>query len=208
MPEIAIQMTHVHSRLLNRADLESYRRLRLECLSHYPDFFGDSYAEELDGSSNKFYEVLSMSKSNSFLFGAFFNNYLIGTCGFIQEKRIKAKHRGNLVQAYVDPSFAGKGIGSKLLSLTIKKAFENISIDQILLSVVYANDKAITLYTKLGFAAYGHIENYFKQGDKSWSQLFMVLTRNNYLGQSSATNGHLRSTSMVSANRTLITRIL
>ncbi len=54
-------------------------------------------------------------------------------------------------------------------------------IDQILSSAVYINNKAVCLYKKLGFYQYGIIENYFKLGDRSWPQIFMVLTRETYL---------------------------
>jgi ribosomal protein S18 acetylase RimI-like enzyme len=173
-------MKQIKFRLLKSADLESYRRIRLECLTNHPEFFGDTYKEEeIHTSTNKFYKVLSSNDSNSFLFGAFSGNILIGICGFIQEERIKTIHRGNLVQVYVEPSFSGRGIGNTLIKLTIAKAFENILIDQILLSVVYTNDKAVNLYKKLGFVQYGMIENYFKEAGNSWTQLFMTLTREN-----------------------------
>ena len=173
-------MISINFRLLHIANLESYRMIRLECLANYPDHFGDTYEEELNTTGNKFYEALRSNDSTSFLFGAFSGDSLIGICGFIQESRSKAKHRGTLVQVYTDPHFSGQGIGSELVRLTIAKAFGNALIDQILLSVVYTNDKAVNLYKKFGFIQYGILENYFKQGEMNWAQLFMVLTRENY----------------------------
>ena len=85
------------------------------------------------------------------------------------------------MQIYVDPSFSGEGIGSRLISLTIAKAFDNIFIDQILLRVVLSNDKATSLYKKFGFVLYGVIKNYFKTADHSWTQIFMTLTRQTYI---------------------------
>lgn len=202
-------MSQISFRLLHLADLESYRRIRLECLTTYPDLFGDSYEEELSGVSDKIHKALSAYDGASFLFGAFFDKILVGICGFLQEGRAKTNHRGNLVQVYVDPSFSGQGIGSKLLKLTIANAFDNRLIDQILLSVVLTNNNAVMLYKKLGFVQYGVIENYFKHGDRSWAQLFMVLTRKNYVaGISSRENKKIVTKSMVSANSTVISGIL
>lgn len=167
-------------RLLTPHDAEGYHKARLQCLRYYADYFGDSYEEELVIGTTRFMKEFVSDESCSFLYGAFSAKTLIGTCGFLQQKRIKTRHRGDLVQLYIDPSFAGGGIGSKLVQLTIEKAFENSVIDQILLSVVYSNSKAIGLYKKFGFVQYGLIENYFKKDNKSSSQLFMVLTREEY----------------------------
>lgn len=174
-------MTSINFRLLDSKDRESYRQIRLECLTNYPEFFGDTYEEEINAPTLRFDKALRSSDSVSFLMGAFSDDSLVGISGFIQDGRMKASHRGDLVQVYIDPSFSRHGIGSKLVELTIAKAFENKLIDQLLLSVVYTNEKAINLYKKYGFVPYGKLENYFKQGDNSWDQLFMVLTREDYL---------------------------
>jgi ribosomal protein S18 acetylase RimI-like enzyme len=47
--------------------------------------------------------------------------------------------------------------------------------------VVNTNEKAINLYKKHGFVQYGILENYFNRGNDSWAQLFMVLTRKDFL---------------------------
>ena len=169
---------NIHFRLLQLEDIESYRKVRLACLKNHPDHFGTTYEEELNTSPLKFETVLSTKNSNDFLFGAFDDKTLIGICGFVQQTRIKTSQLGEIVQMYVDPSYAGKRIGSQLLKLAVDKAFLNKAIDQVLLSVVYSNEKAVSTYKKLGFVEYGKLENYFKQGSQSWSQLFMTLCRN------------------------------
>src|SRR4030095_16580350 len=110
-------MIPIKFRLLDSKDRESYRQIRLECLTNYPEFFGDTYEEEINATTLKFDKALKSSDGNSFLMGA----------------------------------FSGEGIGSELLKFTITKAFENGLIDQILLSVVYTNEKAINLYKKHWF---------------------------------------------------------
>ncbi|MEO8771191.1 MAG: GNAT family protein [Ferruginibacter sp.] len=168
----------INFRILQSEDIESYRQVRLACLKNHPDQFGTTYEEEANTNPLKFETILSTNNSHDFMFGAFDDKMLIGICGFIQQTRIKTSHLGEIVQMYVDPSYAGKGIGSQILKLAVDKAFENKKIDQVLLSVVYSNEKAVSTYKKLGFAEYGKLENYFKQGGGSWSQLFMALRRN------------------------------
>ncbi len=174
-------MTRIIYRLLNSTDRERYRRVRLECLANYPDYFGDSYEEEINGDPSKFEKTFLLGDDHSFLYGAFSQGTLIGISGFIHQKRIKAGHRGDLVQVYVDPSFSGRGIGSRLIGLTIAKAFDNVLIDQVLLSVVLSNDRATRLYKKFGFVLCGVIKNYFRTADHSWTQVFMALTRQSYI---------------------------
>ncbi len=174
-------MTRIIFRLLNSTDRDSYRRIRLECLTNYPDYFGDSYEEEINADPSKFERTFLWGCDHSFLYGAFSQGILIGISGFIHQKRIKAGHRGDLVQVYVDPSFSGQGIGSRLIGLTIAKAFDNVLIDQVLLSVVLSNDRATRLYKKFGFVLCGVIKNYFRTADHSWTQVFMALTRQSYI---------------------------
>jgi len=174
-------MTPINFRLLEAKDRESCRQIRLECLTSYPEFFGDTYEEEINAPNLKFDKALRLGDRTSFLMGAFSEDSLVGICGFIQDGRMKTSHRGELVDVYIDPSFSSHGIGNELLGLTIAKIFENNFIDHVLLSVVNTNEKAINLYKKHGFVQYGILENYFNRGNDSWAQLFMVLTRKDFL---------------------------
>lgn len=168
-------------RLLKADDLNSYRQIRLDCLRLYPDNFGTTYDEEVNAASLKFDKALLQTDTHAFLFGAFQDENLIGICGFVQENRTKTNHRGEINQMFVKPAFAGQGIGSKLLQLTIDKAFTNTCIEQIILGAVHTNKTAVKLYGRLGFVQYGMLENYFKQNDRYWTQISMILTKENYL---------------------------
>jgi RimJ/RimL family protein N-acetyltransferase len=173
-------MMNIQYRTLQGEDLGIYRQIRLECLKYYPDYFGTTYEEDLHASSLKFDKVLMAGSGDDFLLGAFADEALIGICGFVRGDRIKTRHHGEIVHMYVNPAFSGKGIGTRLLQLTIEKVFENSLVDQIELAVVDNNERAITTYRRLGFVQYGRLENCFKQGEQRWAQLFMVLTRENY----------------------------
>ena len=170
----------INYKLLKVEDKNLYRQIRLDCLKMFPDNFGSTYDEELNKKSLKFDESLEYTDSSNFIFGAFDNYNLIGICGFTQENKLKTIHQGEITQMYVNPSFGRQGIGTTLLKLTIDKAFGTKSVEQILLGVLYSNEEAISVYKKFGFKQCGLIENYFKQGDKYWTKLFMILTKDKY----------------------------
>jgi RimJ/RimL family protein N-acetyltransferase len=158
-------------------ELEMYHNLRLDCLKKYPENFGTLYEEEIISSSFKFDKIVSEQSKLDFLMGAYFDNKLIGICGFINEKRLKTKHIGEISGMYVATEFSGQKIGSRLLSITLKTAFDNLDLEQIILAVADKNQTAQTLYKKFGFVEYGRLENYFKNNAKYETQIFMVLTR-------------------------------
>jgi RimJ/RimL family protein N-acetyltransferase len=164
-------------KVLTSNDVEQYKKIRLNCLTKFPDNFGTRAREELASYPNKFISIVNFPSSDGFIYGAFRLNDLIGICGFIKEGREKTAHRGEIVQVFLEPEYWGKGIGEKLLRLTVDKAFEDAEIDQLTLSAVKTNAKAALLYEKLGFKTYGVLENYFKDKNGSTSQIFMYLKR-------------------------------
>ncbi len=173
-------MANISYRLLQSADLDAYRAIRLRCLRDYPDNFGTTYEEEQQGKYAKLVGAIKGDDKDNFAYGAFTeNNELVGICGFVREPRTKTRHRGEVIQMFVDTAYAKQGIGKQLLQHTINKAFENPGIDSITLSLVYGNHSAEKLYKSLGFVEYGKMENFFKSGDKYSTQLFMVLVRGN-----------------------------
>jgi ribosomal protein S18 acetylase RimI-like enzyme len=171
-------MNKIFFRQLITTDYDEYRRIRLDSLKQYPDNFGSTYEEEFNSQSSKLDNAIKGTGKGNFAMGAFTDYYkLVGICGLVRDLRLKTRHRGEIVQMYVDPSFAGQGIGKTLLRLTIEKAFHNTEIEQIVLNVVYTNDKAVKLYKQLGFIEYGRLENYFKTGTRYFTQLFLNLSR-------------------------------
>jgi ribosomal protein S18 acetylase RimI-like enzyme len=115
------------------------------------------------------------------MFGAFApDGNLIGIVGFIRGNREKTRHRGEVVQMYVDPKFGGQGIGSRLLRELINAAFKLKDMESLELTVVANNTSAVKLYEKLGFKVFGVQKNYFKAGDKYWNQMFMQLLREDF----------------------------
>lgn len=164
-------------RKLELDEIEQYHKIRLECLKNYPENFGTLFEEEEASTSFKFDNIIAQKNSTDFLVGAFKDNELIGICGFIQEKRHKTKHIGEISGMYVKQEYSGRSIGSGLLKFTIENAFENSFLEQIILAVADKNKNAQSLYLKHNFKIYGRLENYFKYQDEYETQIFMVLTK-------------------------------
>lgn len=164
-------------RKVNPNEIELYHIIRLECLKNHPENFGTLYEEELCSSSFKFDKIIAQIDSTDFLMGAFIDKTLIGTCGFIQEKRIKTKHAGELSQMYISTEYRGYKIAAGLLQATIKTAFQNPFLEQIILAVSDRNEAAKNLYNKNNFKEYGRLNNYFKYSNEYETQVFMVLVK-------------------------------
>ena len=172
-------MEIVYRKLL-QADAVIYRTLRLASLQISPDNFGSTYAEESVKTKLYFEALLEKGSQDSFMFGAFYEDRLIGIAGFIRFASAKIRHRGEIVQVYVDPAYRGQKVGEHLLRGLIEIVFQLEGVEQIELAVIAGNSPATRLYAKLGFEAIGVQRNYFKDGGRYWDQQFMQLSKESY----------------------------
>lgn len=164
-------------RKVRENEMEQYHKIRLDCLKNYPQNFGTLYDEEKKSSSFKFDKIITQQLATDFLMGAFANERLVGICGFMQEKREKTKHIGEISGMYVMTEFSKQKIGAKLLNITTHTAFQNPDLEQIILAVAEKNHSAQSLYKKNGFEVYGQLKNYFKENGEYETQVFMTLIR-------------------------------
>lgn len=159
-----------------------YRSIRLTCLKNAPDCFGSTYEEESAMPKLKFESHIEKDADEQFMFGAFDEGKLIGIVGFDRVERQRTRHRGEVVQMYVDATYRGQNVGKKLLRGLVEQAFSVEGIEQLQLSVIAGNRAAINLYEKAGFKAYGLQPRYFKVGDRYMDQQFMQLFVSDYCG--------------------------
>jgi ribosomal protein S18 acetylase RimI-like enzyme len=155
-------------RELLAADAVSFRRLRLEALQKYPDSFGSTYEVEAAKPLEYFLERL---EKNS-VFGGFDHKELVGIIGFYQQSGIKDKHKGFIWGMYVRPPLQGSGLASALLSSVIELA--KTQVEQIQLTVVTTNQRAVRFYKASGFGEYGFEKNALKSDDRYFDELHMV----------------------------------
>jgi len=169
-------------RKLEPTESSMYREIRLRCLQNAAEYFGSTYEEEVLNPKLKFETLIENASPEHFMFGAFDVDRLIGIAGFDRMDRKRARHRGELVQVYVDSKYRGQNLGEKLIRNIVEYAFTMNGLEQIQLSVIAANKGAIKLYEKIGFRSYGVQPHYFKADDTYMDQNFMQLFKIDYQG--------------------------
>ena len=168
-------------RKLEPHESAAYREIRLACLKNASAYFGSTYEEEASNSRLKFETFIENNSKDHFIFGAFDHDTLIGITGFKRMERQRDRHRGEVVQVYVEAGYRGQSLGEKLIRSVIAQAFTLEGIEQAQLSAIAGNENAIKLYEKIGFRTFGIQTNYFKMGDTYTDQCFMQLFKRDYL---------------------------
>lgn len=161
-----------------------YRQIRLAGLIHASQYFGSTYEEESQLPKLKFEGYLETDSPDHFMFGAFDAGELIGITGFHRFTRQRDKHRGEVVQVYVDSRYRGQDVGEQLVRSVVEHAFSLEGIEQIQLSLIASNKSAGRLYEKVGFRTFGVQTRYFKMGDTYTDQQFMQLFKTDYQSES------------------------
>lgn len=82
---------------------------------------------------------------------------------------------GMLKFIVVDSSVRGKGIGTKMLKLAVKYAFEISGAKAVHLNVFSVNDRAKRCYEKVGFTVRDVTENAFAYKDEKWDRINMIV---------------------------------
>src|SRR5215217_2695949 len=92
-----------------------YREIRLACLKSASGYFGSTYEEEASNPKLKFEILIENESPHNFMFGAFDHDRLIGITGFKRMERQRDRHRGEVVQVYVDSNYRGQNVGEMLI---------------------------------------------------------------------------------------------
>ncbi|WP_102273016.1 GNAT family N-acetyltransferase [Cytobacillus massiliigabonensis] len=160
-------------RLLSPNDSDAYRIMRLVALQKHPSAFASSYEEEKDRSAEFYGE--RFHSEESFTFGAFEEEKLIGSVTLLRETKLKLKHRALIVAMYVSEETRRRGVGKALISAALEKAKEIEGIEQIYLAVESTNEPAKNLYLSFGFEVFGKDRRAIKIEDNYYDEEHMVL---------------------------------
>jgi ribosomal protein S18 acetylase RimI-like enzyme len=155
-------------RKLTSDDAGAFRELRLEALRTYPDAFGSTY--EVEASRPLSYFVDRLEKN--VILGGFAGSELAGMIGFYQQSGPKDEHKGVIWGMYVKPRLQGSGLASALLDSVVELG--QVRVEQILLTVVTTNQRAVRFYEAGGFHGYGIEKNALKSGERYFDELMMV----------------------------------
>jgi RimJ/RimL family protein N-acetyltransferase len=95
-----------------------------------------------------------IESDNSLLIVAVHNDKIIGNLDITGGRRIRLRHTG-LVGLGMLPEYQNLGLGSVLLKAGIDWASKNPVLEKLWLQIVAANEAAVNLYKKMGFAEEG-----------------------------------------------------
>jgi len=163
-----LDAAEIYIRQLTPGDAALYRGIRLAGLKESPQAFGSTFEAELTKPLAWFFDRLS----NSDVFGAFFDDKILGTAGFAVREGEKESHKGLLWGMYVRPAARGAGVARRLVEAVILHARGRVELIQ--LSVVMGNEHARRLYARLGFVEYGIEKNSLKHRGKYHDEILMA----------------------------------
>ena len=147
----------IEIRRLAREDAVLYRDIRLEALQANPEAFGSTFEVEDAQPLSLFSDRLGSST----VLGAFRDTELVGIVGFAIQQGQKEGHKGALWGMYVRPAARNAKVGRRLVEAVCKYARQQVELIQ--LSVAVDNERARSLYARLGFLEYGVEKNALKQ---------------------------------------------
>lgn len=170
-------MKEILFRKLKPSEAKRYRSLRLESLQQYPDSFGSTYEDQKRREKLAFEKYIEEQTPENFIVGALLEETLVGICGFYQFKDERYRHRGEIIQMYVQAAVQGRQIGYNLLQTTIAEAFKIEILEQIELQVFSHLHPANRIYEKIGFQECGMHERFYQKNGVYFDQRLMVLNR-------------------------------
>ncbi|MGA8023481.1 MAG: GNAT family N-acetyltransferase [Candidatus Acidiferrales bacterium] len=158
----------IQIRRLGPSEAAAYRQIRLEALRRDPEAFGSTFAAESERPLERFMERMT----NCPVFGAFWNDALVGMAGFMRREGAKDAHKGMLWGMYVQAGLRKAGVGRRLAEAVIDFARQQVEILQ--LTVVSENQPARRLYASLGFIEYGIEHQALKQDGRYYDEVLMA----------------------------------
>ncbi|HEX5564189.1 MAG TPA: GNAT family N-acetyltransferase [Sporosarcina sp.] len=156
-------------------DAEAYLKIRLQALQDCPEAFGSSFEEEKEDTAEK-YRTRFSTHQPVITFGAFDEEeHLMGVVTLRREHLMKLKHRANVVAMYVKKEKWGAGVGKALLDVLLTEVRSVSGLEQIYLTVVTTNERAIRLYKSAGFEVFATENRALKVGADYFDEHHMVL---------------------------------
>jgi len=157
-----------HLRVARLQDIAAIRAIRLEMLSLHPEAF----CADLDAAEAMTLEDFRANAARVAWFGGYVEDVLAGTVVFSRRGGKKLAHTGELASMYVRKDYRGTGLADALIEAVIDHAIG--MVEQIELTVNAENVRAIGLYERHGFVAYGCKPRSIRIGDKTYDEVMMM----------------------------------
>ncbi len=141
-------------RLRAPEDLNIFRALRLEMLRAEPAAYASSYQDAVALSEPEWLGRMQTAP----MCALFQGDDPVGLMGYLRERSTKMRHRASLIMVWVRPDARGRGGADRLLAGVLAEAAAD-GIDQMELTVLSSNARALRFYERNGFEIVGTIPN-------------------------------------------------
>lgn len=155
-------------RIARLEDAAAMREIRLEMLRLHPEAF----AADLETEEAMSVADFAARAAGSATFGGYVDDLLAGSVVFARPERRKIGHTGILAAMYVRAAHRGSGLADALVEAVIDHAIG--LVEQIELTVNAENPRAIGLYQRHGFVAYGLKPRSIRVGGKTYDEILMM----------------------------------
>ncbi|MEM7167827.1 MAG: GNAT family N-acetyltransferase [Planctomycetota bacterium] len=141
-------------RRLTPGDAEAFSALRNEALLAVPLAFASSPDDDFASTLDELRDHLDRAP-DSVIFGAFVDDALVGTAGFLRDRHLKAAHKAHLWGMYVAPAARRQGLAAALVETVIKHARGVSGVAWLQLGVSATVPDAQRVYERAGFTVWG-----------------------------------------------------
>jgi RimJ/RimL family protein N-acetyltransferase len=155
-------------RRLASDDVAAFHALRLEGFTRHPLQFRYSPDDERGMSL----DIVAERLASAYVVGAFADGALAGIGGFSRLTGEKLRHKGLLWGMYVRSEARGHGFADGIVRAIVEHAAGRVELLQ--LTVMADNARAIRLYERWGFTAYGTEPAAVKVGERYLDELLMA----------------------------------
>jgi ribosomal protein S18 acetylase RimI-like enzyme len=156
-------------RLLGPADLDAFRRVRLEALRREPACYASS-AADWERQDEKAWRARMAAGP---IAAAFRAGEPVAVMGLVPQQGSRVAHRATLVMAYVRDDARGRGLAERMLALLLDVARAR-GLWQVELHVSAENPAAVRFYRRAGFAEVGRMPADFVHEGREIDGLLMV----------------------------------
>ena len=143
--------TGITIRRIDAADVEAFKRIRLEALQAEPSAYAASYEDWAVLSDEEW-----RNRMREPVVVAFLGDEPVGLAGLMRQRSGKMTHRANIIMVYVRKSLRGTGVAGDLIDAIIEEA-RAMGIIQLELAVTAENQAAVRFYERKGFVAFGRV---------------------------------------------------
>ena len=115
--------------------------------------------------------LVNLSKEQRYSIIDLENDELIGSCGFAGLDHLNQTAETGLFIG--NKNYWNKGFGSEALTLLLDYGFKALNLNNVILSTIQFNKRAIKSYEKVGFKTIGNRRNAIRRGKETYDVIFM-----------------------------------